>query len=81
MASATWIKLPKSKGIEYYVSTDGSKTYKLRALVNGQKYVDVIGSRTEDEAREIKSLLDRNRKTGRGPQTYEEMISVDVAAK
>lgn len=81
MASATWIKLPKSKGIEYYVATDGSRTYKLRALVNGKKYVDVIGSRTEDEAREIKALLDRNRKTGRGPQSYEEMIGADKAAR
>ena len=80
MASTTWVKLPKSKGIEYYVMAAGTKSYKLRALVNGQKYTDVLGPRSE-EAREIKALLDRNRKIGRGPQTYEEMISGDLASK
>lgn len=76
-----WQKLPKAKGIEYYVMADGTRSYKLRAMVRGQKYVDVLGPRTEDEAREIKALLDRNRKIGKGPQTYEEMIASDVTAR
>lgn len=76
-----WQKLPKSKGIEFYITADGTKSFKLRAMVNGQKYTDVLGSRSEEEAREIKALLDRNRKIGKGPQTYLEMVSADKAAK
>lgn len=77
----TWIKLPKSKGVEYRLLSDGQRYYRLRSTVNGKSYTDGIGSRTEDEVREIKSILDRNRKIGRGPQSYEEMIQTDVQAK
>ncbi len=77
----TWTKLPKSKGIEYRILADGQRYYRLRSTVNGKSYAEGIGSREEDEVREIKALLDRNRKIGRGPQTYAEMIAADVSAR
>ena len=81
MASTTWIKLPKSKGIEYYTTAEGVKSFKLRSMVNGQKYVDVIGTRAEEEVRQIQAILDRNRKIGKGPQTYQEIIGADISTK
>ncbi len=79
--ASSWIKLPKAKGIEYRILTDGQRYYRLRSLVGGKSFVDGIGCREEDEVREIKAILDRNRKVGKGPQSYEEMIAYDVSAK
>lgn len=76
----TWIKLPKSKGIEYRM-VEGDRYYRLRSTINGKSYTEGIGYREEDEVREIKALLDRNRKIGRGPQSYEDMIAIDISAR
>ena len=83
MAKVTWIKLPKTKatGVEYYVQSDGAKYYRLRATVRGTGYVDAVGVRPEEDVIAIKAILDRNRKTGTGPQSYEQMIAADVARK
>lgn len=83
MAAIKWIKLPKTKatGVEYYVQSDGKKYYRLRATVRGTGYVDALGVRPEEEVLAIKGILDRNRKQGTGPQSYEEMIAVDVELK
>jgi len=83
MSAIKWIKLPKTKakGVEYYVQSDGAKYYRLRAMVRGVSYIDAVGVRPEEDVIAIKAILDRNRKTGTGPQSYEQMISADIARK
>lgn len=78
--SKKWEKLPKSKGIEYR-EQDGLRYYRIRYTLNGKPKTEGLGCREEAEVQQIKATLDLNQRTGKGPQTYAEMVGADKAAR